>query len=243
MAGSRIINPVLIILGFFAVLVAFSTALSLIAIQKLNAVDEKVAVLSATPTPRPAPTPQLVKTQPLQPGDHVLGSRTAPVLLIEYSDTECPYCKAYEPTINQVKSDYGDQVAIVYRYYPLSFHQNAEKEAEALQCVYEQGGDAAFFRYLSTIFERTTSNGTGFALDQLAPLAKEQGLDSDRLTTCLDSGKEAALVQADEKSGTDAGVTGTPATVVYKQKDGSGRLIEGAVTANDLKQAINTALQ
>ena len=71
---------------------------------------------------------------------------------------------------------------------PLSFHQNAQKEAEAQECVAEQGGSDAYFKFSGTIFDRTTSNGLGFALTALAPLATERGLNGAKLQACLDSG-------------------------------------------------------
>ena len=144
--------------------------------------------------------------------------------------------------MQQALQEYGDKVAWVYRHYPLSFHANAAKEAEASECANELGGSDAFWKYTDKIFERTTSNGTGFALDQLVPLAKEIGLNEGKFKSCLDSGKYKTHVEQDTSEGTTAGVNGTPATFVVK-KDGNSQLISGALPYAQIKQAIEQALQ
>jgi protein-disulfide isomerase len=144
--------------------------------------------------------------------------------------------------MQQLMTDYGGKVAWVYRQYPLSFHQNAEKEAEASECAAELGGNDAFWKFADKIFERTTSNGTGFALDALGPLAKEIGLDQTKFQKCLDSGKYAQLVQQEENDGQTAGVTGTPGNIVWT-KDGKAQLVEGAVPLSALKSVIDPLLK
>ena len=59
--------------------------------------------------------------------DHILGNKDAKVTFIEYSDFECPFCKKFEPTVQQIIKEYGDKVRVVYRHFPLSFHPNAQK--------------------------------------------------------------------------------------------------------------------
>jgi len=191
----------------------------------------------------PSPAPEAAPSGPVPPvtkNDHILGSPNAKVVLIEYSDTECPFCKRFHSTMQRVKQEYGDKVAWVYRHYPLSFHANAAKEDEASECAAELGGNKAFWTYLDKIFERTTSNGTGFALDKLVPLAKEIGLNESAFKKCLDSGKYAQHVQDDLNGGQAAGVQGTPGTFVVG-KNGS-QLIPGALPYESIKQAIDAAL-
>lgn len=169
--------------------------------------------------------------------DHILGSKDAKVTLIEYSDFECPFCKNFFATVKQVEKDYPKNVRIVYRHFPLSFHQNAAKEAEASECAAELGGNDAFWKYHDKIFTETTSNGTGFALDRLAPAAKEIGLDEKKFKTCLDSGKYAAKVSQQMQEGSTAGVNGTPATFI------NGKLTSGAVPYASIKAAIDAELK
>ncbi len=191
----------------------------------------------------PQPTGDVTKVRPVDPNtDHIKGDKNAKVFLIEYSDFECPFCKRFHPTTQQVLDHYKGKVALVYRHYPLNFHANAEKEAEATECANEQGGNDAFWKYADKIFERTTSNGTGFALDKLVPLAKEIGLDGVKFKTCLDSGKYAQHVQDDETNGQAAGVTGTPGNIIWTQ-NGKPQLVEGAVPFENLKTVIDQFLK
>ena len=132
----------------------------------------------------PAPELNLDKIPKVTKDDHIRGSMDADLVLVEYSDYECPFCKSFHPTMKQVIQEYGNKVAWVYRHYPLSFHQNAQKEAEASECVTELGGNDAFWKYTDLIFERTESNGTGFEIKDLKPLVEELGLDGNKFQQC-----------------------------------------------------------
>lgn len=174
--------------------------------------------------------------------DHIRGDKNASVFVIEYSDFECPYCQRHHPTMQKLVDTYKGKVAWVYRHYPLGFHQNAQKEAEASECAAELGGNDAFWKYTDKIYERTTSNGTGFALDKLVPLAKEIGLNEVKFKECLDSGKMAAKVAQDIQEGSAAGVSGTPANIIWT-KDGKSQLVSGAVPFEALKAQIDPLLK
>ncbi len=198
----------------------------------------------AAAAPAAQPPVQEAKDVPkVTKDDHVRGDSKARIALIEYSDLECPFCKSVHPTIKQVLDTYKSQVMWVYRHYPLSFHANAEKEAEASECANELGGSDAFWKYVDTIYERTTSNGTGFALDKLVPLAKELGLDEVKFKACLDGGKFADHVKQDMDGGSKAGVSGTPGNIILDTKTGKTRLIPGAVPIASFKSAIDEMLK
>lgn len=179
----------------------------------------------------------------LQNDDHVKGDRNARILLIEYSDIECPFCKRFHETPQQLIDAYKGKVAWVYRHFPLSFHANAQKEAEATECANDQGGNDAFWKYLDTLFERTTSNGTGFAFDKMVPLANELGLNEAVFKDCLDSGKYADHVKNDIDEGTKAGVTGTPGNILLDTKTGKTKLIPGALPFEQFKTEIDIMLK
>lgn len=174
--------------------------------------------------------------------DHLRGNKNAKVTAIVYSDMECPFCKAFHPTIQQAFDDYKGQISWVYRHFPLSFHQNAQKEAEAAECVASIGGEEKFWKFLDTVFQRTTSTGTGIALTALGPLAKEIGVDQQKFQTCLDSGKMAARVNTDLQEGQAAGIDGTPGTILIAS-DGNKVLVPGAVPASELKSQIDALLK
>lgn len=191
----------------------------------------------------PTSAPQAAEVPKLSDEDHVRGDRKARLALIEYSDTECPFCKSFHTTAQRVVDENKGKVMWVYRHYPLSFHANAQKEAEATECANKLGGNDAFWKYLDTLFERTTSNGTGFALDNLVPLANELGLNEIKFKECLDGGTFDTHVGQDMAGGSAAGVSGTPGTIVLDTKTGKTRLVTGAVPYDSIKSVLDEMLK
>ncbi len=178
-----------------------------------------------------------------KPGDkdHVRGSLDAQVYLIEYTDLECPFCKTFHPTAQQALDEYGDKIAWVYRHFPLDqLHSKADKEAEASECAFEQGGNDAFWKFVDKIYEVTPSNN-GLDLTMLPGYGGQIGLNSARLKTCLDSGKYAEKVESQYQSGLTAGVTGTPGNFIMNSK-GEVWVVPGAVPYESLKATIEEAL-
>ena len=114
---------------------------------------------AATPTPNGGSNAQQGAEEnvpPVSQDDHILGDPNAPVVIVEYSDIECPFCKQFHVTMQQIIDEYGrdGQVAWVYRHFPLAqLHPNAPRLAEAAECVNELGGSQAFWGFLDEIFE------------------------------------------------------------------------------------------
>jgi protein-disulfide isomerase/copper chaperone CopZ len=159
--------------------------------------------------------------------DHIRGDFNAPITLVEFSDFECPFCARHFPTLNKILSDYQGKVKLVYKHFPLPFHPNAQKAAEASECAAEQG---KFWEYHDKLFENFSQ---GYSLEKFKQWAKELGLDANRFNNCLDSGKYAQKVQKDIQEGNQKGVDGTPATFV------NGQLISGALPYEAFKQIID----
>ena len=179
----------------------------------------------------------------LKEEDHVRGERNARILLIEYSDLECPFCKRFHPTAQQVVDTYDGQVAWVYRHFPLvQLHSKAPKEAEATECANELGGNEVFGKYLDKLLEVTPANN-GLDPAELPKIAALVGLNESKFKTCLDSGKYAQHVQDDLASGTKAGVTGTPGNIILDTKTGKTKLLPGAYPFDQVKQAIDELLK
>ena len=181
----------------------------------------------------------------LRPDDHVFGNPNADVLVIEYSDTECPFCKQFHGTMLEIMDQYGKagNVAWVYRYFPLDqIHPKARKEAEAMKCANELGGNDAFWKYVDRIFEVTPANN-GLDLAELPVIAETIGLNVEEFNACLSSGKYADRVQKDFESGASIGVRGTPYTVVWNKKTGKQMPIGGAAPFNNVKNTLDTIME
>jgi protein-disulfide isomerase len=176
--------------------------------------------------------------------DHILGDANADVVIIEYSDTECPFCKRFHDTMLQVMDTYGKEgtVAWVYRYFPLDMHPRGRKESEALECAFAQGGNDAFWKYNDKIFEITPANN-GLDPEMLPKIAAMIGLDGGKLATCLDSGKFAARVQRDFENGANVGVHGTPYSIAWNRKTGKQAAINGAYPFTNVQSILNTLIE
>lgn len=176
--------------------------------------------------------------------DHIYGNPQAAISIIEYSDFECPFCKRFHATPKELVQTYAGKVDWVYRHFPLAFHNpGAQKQAEASECANELGGNDAFWKYGDAIYARTQSNGKGFPLTQLVPLATEIGLDGDKFRQCIDSGKYAARVQEDIAEGTQIGVSGTPASVLLNNQTGETRFKSGAQPIAAFKADLDSMLK
>ena len=154
--------------------------------------------------------------------DPILGDKNAKVTIIEFSDYECPFCKRhFDQTLPQLVKEYINtgKVKLVFRDLPLSFHQNAPKEAQAAECARKQGGDSTYFKYHDQIFTKTTSNGTGLALTELPIIAKDLGLNINQFQKCLDSDEMKSEVEKDLADAAKVGADGTPAFFIGKSND------------------------
>lgn len=152
----------------------------------------------------------------LNQSDHILGNPNAPIIIIEYSDTECPYCKNFHETMHTVINEYGasGKVAWVYRHFPIeALHSKAPKEAAATECAYDLGGNQAFWAYIDTIFKNTPSNN-GLDLSLLPKFAEDVGLSRSAFESCLASGKYTTRMKEAFDTALAAGATGTPTSFI-----------------------------
>lgn len=237
-------TPVLVVLLIVASFVIGSLWTKVQYLEK-SATTANAQVAAAAPNNPPAGQPQpqqAIKKPEVTNSDWYRGNKNAKVVLVEYSDYECPFCQRFHPTMLQAIKEYGDKIKWVYRHYPLSFHANAQKAAEASECVGKLAGNDAFWKFTDLYFERTTSGGTGFALDKLADLGAEAGANKTAVQSCLDNNEMAQKVKDQMTKGTEEGVTGTPGTIIIDAK-GDTQLIPGALPFDQVKPMIETALK
>ncbi len=204
-----------------------------------------VAIKTATATGAAQAVPAAVaatgKVTPVTAQDHIRGNVNAKVILVEYSDLECPFCKQFHTTAKTVTAKFAkSDVAWVYRHYPLdALHSKARKEAEASECATELGGNDAFWKYVDRLFEVSPTNNR-LELSELPNIAAYIGLDRAKFQTCLDSGKYAAKVEAQFQSGVAAGARGTPYSIIVTAKGNT--VVGGAVNAEALEGMLKAAL-
>jgi len=189
--------------------------------------------------------PTAATVEPVTEQDHIIGSADADIVVIEYSDFECPFCGRFHPTMEQIMSEYGEtgKVAWVFRHFPLDqIHPDARPSAEASECVAELAGNTAFWDYSKKLFEGQPSSLT---TENLKSNAEALGVNGDEFTACVESGRHAATVEAQYQGGLALAQAdpqfGTPYSVVLT-KDGNQVVIPGAQPYNVVKQVIDTLL-
>lgn len=198
---------------------------------------------NAAPTDTTAEA-SLDEMRPITKDDHIRGDINAPIKIVEYSDTECPFCKRFHSTMRQVIDEYGasGKVAWVYRHLPLDqLHSKARKESVAIECAGDQGGNDAFWAYTDRLYEITPANN-GLDLAELPKIAAFVGLDVAKFNTCLASGKFDKRIEDDAQNAYATGGNGTPWSIVVS-KNGKKYPLNGALPYESVKQLIELALQ
>jgi protein-disulfide isomerase len=162
-------------------------------------------------------------------GHPSLGAADAPIIIVEFSDFQCPFCKRVEPALKEIREKYGDKVRLVYMDYPLPMHSHALDAAKAGRCAAEQG---KFWPYHDAMFADQSHESPA----DLKAIAKNLGLDTAKFDTCFDQAKYEAGVRADMEQGKQLGIDGTPAFFI------NGRMLVGAQPAENFNQMIEEEL-
>lgn len=179
--------------------------------------------------------------QPLAPvtlrtDDPLRGDQKASIVVVEYSDSDCPFCQRFHETMKEVVATSKGTVAWVYRYFPLSIHPNAKNEAIALACVKNIGGNEAFWNFLDTVIDITLTPEKSASM--LTTLAKEQKIDSALFATCLANPSIAKMVDDQSTEAQALGARGTPFSVVFNTKTGAQKVIPGALPIEEVQKII-----
>ncbi len=162
------------------------------------------------------------------------GSESAKVVVVEYSDFQCPFCKRGADMIPQILSDYKDDVKVVYKQLPLANHKWAKPASIASLCAFEQDGEK-FWSFHDAVFEKQKEINIDNSGEKLKGIATDVGLDVTAYEKCIGSEEMADRVQADIKEAQSIGVSSTPTFVV------DGIIVPGA-NLQALKNAIDSRL-
>jgi protein-disulfide isomerase/Tfp pilus assembly protein PilF len=158
------------------------------------------------------------------------GSPNAPVMIVEFSDFQCPFCRKVQATLKSVLAKYQGRVSLAYRDFPLrGMHGQAELGAESSRCAGEQG---KFWEYHDMLFE----NPDKLNRNGLLQLARNANLDEKQFDSCLSGGKYRAQVEQDLQDGIRAGVMGTPGIFI------NGIPLNGAQPESTFERVIDSEL-
>lgn len=177
--------------------------------------------------------------------DPVKGSENAKIIIVEFSDFQCPFCaKFFRETLPLIQKNYIEtgKVKLVYRDFPLSsLHANAQKAAEAGECADEQG---KFWEYHDTLFEKQSewSQLSGEqVIAKFEEYAKTRGLNEEQFNACLESSKYAHEVLKDLEDGSKLGVQGTPTFLIGNSTEVKA-MIPGALPYSEFAKVIENML-
>jgi protein-disulfide isomerase len=166
----------------------------------------------------------------VSPSGPTRGPQAAPVTIVEFSDFQCPFCVRVRPSLQRVREVYADKVRFVYKDFPLDFHTQAAKAAEAARCAGDQG---KFWE----MYDRLFANQDKLDVPALKQHALALGLAAPAFDACIDSGRYAETVRSDAAEGRRIGVGGTPAYVI------NGRMLVGAQPFEGFAQVIEDELE
>src|SRR5262245_41542419 len=198
--------------GVFVMLI-----ISLVNVWNVKQLRDRVGTIEAALSPaKPAgPDPDRIHAVNTA-GAQAKGPETAPVTIVEFSDFQCPFCRRVTPTLKQIEDTYKDNVRIVWKHLPLSFHKDAAGAALAAEAAGKQG---KFWEFHDRLFADQTKLGP----EDLKQHAKDLSLDMKRFETDLQNGgEEKKRIDADVAEANALGIKGTPGIFI------NGRFVEGA---------------
>lgn len=189
-------------------LVALGIGGSVFGISKFVTIRSEEAVSLST-------SGETLMTSAVRSGDWSKGSPLASVVLVEYSDLQCPACRYYYPMVKELSREFGDRLRVVYRHFPLRIHQFAEFAAQASEAA---GTQDKFWEMHDLLFERQSDWSSEAPRDTFMEYARELGLDVNRFERDLASAATRQAIIEDSRDGEAAGVNATPTFFLNGQK-------------------------
>jgi len=224
-------------LGFtLTILISGIVIASAIYISRTNFVEEFLNNKNNTEFTEEEP-----KIQPITEDDHILGNPDADVIVIEYSDFECPYCQEFHTTMRRIMDDFGanGRVAWIYRQLPLDeVHVNSKRVALTSECVAKIGGNAKFWEFTNRIFDDAPASILKNNTDQII---SNLGFNVEEIDQCSQDPETILAVENDMKDGQyfrDIDTEfGTPYNIIIT-KTGLSTNISGSISYQTLKDVI-----
>ncbi len=163
------------------------------------------------------------------------------VFLLEYSDFQCPFCKRVQPTLAKLRNKYSNTVQFGYRHFPLPFHKEATRLAEAVECARDQD---RFWEFQGLVYQNTEVAHDPEGISRLAQQAGVKNIK--KFEDCWSAGKYRKRVQEDVQAGAKIGIRGTPTFIIGRYDSGqgtiTGEMFSGAVPENKFVSVIEKYL-
>lgn len=157
-------------------------------------------VIFSKPVP---PSKPLAREELIAADSFTIGNASASAYLVEFSDFQCPGCRAFAPVVDELVTKYPDKLLFIYRHYPLSRHQYAKPAAMAAEAAGAQG---KFWEMAKLLF----ANQDRFSASPWGSLADEINLDSTKFDAALNSDIFKSKIDRDETAAIRLGLSGTP---------------------------------
>jgi protein-disulfide isomerase len=207
--------------------VAKGKALVARGVPRAKVYEEIMKDAKGPPPPEKKDVPAPGKENPVK------GAANAKVVIQQFSDFQCPFCKRVEPTVDQILQEYGSKVKVVWRNVPLDFHQDAPLAAEAAYEAFVQKGNDGFWKFHGKLFEKQPD----IKRPTLEQIAQEQGLDMTKFKAALDNHTHKAAIDKDKAIADKAEIRGTPGFTI------NGYFVSGAQPFPQFDKLIKLALK
>lgn len=201
-----------------------------------------IAIYMSMPKYANAPTGDSTLLRPVSASDHILGNPAAPVVIVEYSDFDCTYCKEFHETMHQIIANEGarGKVAWVFREFPLTeIHPNSFSHARAAECIADTMGNDAFWKFSDSLFASQPADPKNYGA-----LASSLGISDSAFATCFAEAAEKvdAHIAADRQNALDIGAEGTPYSLILV--NGSSPVVmKGGYPYEAVQQLVADAIQ
>lgn len=177
---------------------------------------------------------------PVTGADHIKGAADPVVTLVQYSDFMCGFCFRVHSTIERVVEEYPNQVAWVYREFPMLSEQSRQS-AIMSECLAEYGGGDKYWEFVDILLTKIHSDRTSVDVDEMLAIVDELGVNVDSVKSCYDSEEKSAVIDQKVAGGRSVGVRGVPATIIVTQ-DGQYEMVAGAATYESFVEKIEKYL-